>query len=205
MPLSSLIDIVPFFLPFVPGFIIIPPDVSQTGFRGRNDDGSETTATWIAATNTNWTQDTDVNFRVRFLISCDAASITSAYQLQYNRNGAGWNNVNGSSSVVRSSGSANLTDGADTTQQIGSGTFTADNNGVDDVDGATGSSTFTAGDEIETEHCIQIRSADVSDGDTIQLRLVFATGSAAFQQYFQTPSITVNVPTPSTNRVFIIN
>ena len=34
---------------------------TQVGFRGRNDDGTETTATFIAAVNTNWTQLTGVN------------------------------------------------------------------------------------------------------------------------------------------------
>ena len=142
MQLSDFLDSLPFFLPFVSGFILIPPDMSQTDFRARNDDGSETTATWKADANTNWTQDTDENFRVRFLLTCDAVEMISAYQLQYNLNGAGWNNVNGSSSVVRSFASANLTDGADTTQQLGAGTFVTNNNGVDESDGLTGSCTM---------------------------------------------------------------
>ena len=46
-------------------------NTEQIAFRGRNDDGSETTATWIAAQNTNWTQPTGTNFRVRFEVEED--------------------------------------------------------------------------------------------------------------------------------------
>jgi hypothetical protein len=40
----------------------------QDSFRARNDNGDESTAIWMAAANTNWTQMVDKNFRLRFLV-----------------------------------------------------------------------------------------------------------------------------------------
>lgn len=165
----------------------------QDAFRARNDDGDEATATWIAAANTDWTQAVDTNFRVRFLIQVAGANINSVqFQLQYNLNAAGWLDVNASSSVVISS-AGQLVDGGDTTQQLGVGTFApTDNNGQDEVDGLTAlASGFIAGQESETEHCVQIVSADVVNNDSIQLRLV-READLAFDTYTNTPTITVS-------------
>ena len=165
--------------------------LDQTNFRGRNDDGSESSATWIAAVNTDWTQDVDANFRVRFSWKSGADSGTPHPQLQYNLNSGGWNDVNATSSVVRSSASPNESDGALTTQQISSGTFFW--NVFDEVDGF-GSAVFNFSNEsMEAEYCVQIRSGDVADEDTIDLRVV-GQGSVGtvFDTYTNIPTITVN-------------
>ena len=93
-------------------------------------------------------------------------------QVEY-LNGAGWNDVNAASSVVRAWASPNVADGADTTQQVGSGTFVTPNAGFDEVNGLAGGTSldFSGSDEVEVEYCVQIRSAVVSDTDTIQLRV----------------------------------
>ena len=72
-----------------------PPAYDQDAFRARNDNGNETTATWKVAANTNWDQDVDQNFRVRFVIQeTNGASVADkTFQLEYNRNGGGWNDV----------------------------------------------------------------------------------------------------------------
>ena len=173
------------------------PILNQASFRGRNDDGSETAATWIAAADANFTQDPDKNFRIRFLVTESAGGVSNNVtpQLQYNLGGAGWNTVNASSSVVRSSASTHFADDDNTTQQIGSGTFISPNAGMDEDNGSTGEGNeidFAGNDEVEVEYCIQIRSADTSKGDTIQLRLI--NGSLTpLDNYNQTPSITVGV------------
>jgi hypothetical protein len=95
------------------------PSYTQANFRGRNDNGNEIAATWKAAADTNWTQKVDENFRVRFVVQ-ETAGISAAdktFQLEYNRNGGGWNDVNAASSVVRAWASPNVADGADTTGQ----------------------------------------------------------------------------------------
>lgn len=168
----------------------------QSDFRGRNDNGGEIGATWIAAANTDWTQASNAPFRVRFVIqeTGGASASGQGFQLQYNRNSAGWVDVTASSSVVKSFGSTNIVDGQDTTQQVGGGTFVTPNAGVDEVDGAVGSATFAGSDETELELCIKIITADIVNNDTIQLRIVEAD-LTALGTYSNTPSITVSKTT----------
>jgi hypothetical protein len=165
------------------------PEYDQDKFRGRNDDDNEADATWKAAVNNNWTQKMDENFRVRFVVqeTGDGSEANKTFQLQYNHKGGGWNNVTGSSSVVRSWASPNVADGADTTQQIGSGTFVAPNAGFDEANGQAGGSAldFSGSDEVELEFCLQIQSSDVTNDDTIQLRV------KGLDSYTNTPTITV--------------
>jgi hypothetical protein len=144
----------------------------QDSFRTRNDNGDETTSTWTAAADTDWNQMVDKNFRVRFLVqeTAGVADSGKTFQLEYNRNGGGWNDVTGSSSVVKAAATANVTDAVDTTQQLGSGTYVSTNGGFDESNGQVGSMDFAGSDEVELELSLQIVSADVSNGDTIQLR-----------------------------------
>jgi len=186
-----------------PGAIVInwvdPPavDFEQVEFRGRNDDGTETTATWKAAENTNWNQKTGENFRVRFNIqeTSDAAATDISLQLQYNKNAEGWLDVNASSLVCRSSASANVTDGLDTTEQMaGTGPFVTPNGGFDEVDGLAGGTaldyTTTINQDVELEFCCQLRAADTQTGDTVQLRVVQSSGTP-FTTYTATPTLTI--------------
>ena len=172
---------------------------NQKSFRGRNDDGNETTATWKANQSVNWTQAVDQNFRVRFEAqeTAGCADNNKVWQLQYNLNAAGWVTVNASSSVVRSSASPNVTDGVSTTNQLtaGTGTFqggSGTTGGFDEVNGAAGGSTMdvAASGHSECEFCVQIRSADVANNDTVQLRAT--DNGTAFAAYDATPSITVS-------------
>jgi len=167
-------------------------NLDQTAFRGKGD-GTEATENWKAAVNTNWTQAMDDNFRLRFLLSETNtwAESNFAAQLQYNLNAAGWNNVNASSSVARSF-AGSVTDGEDCTEQLdGSRTFISNNDGVDEVDGLSGGANldFTGNDEAEVEYTLQLRSADLSEGDTVQFRI------AGMDSYAQTPTITPLFPT----------
>src|SRR6476469_7479822 len=100
--------------------------IGQAAFRIRNDDGSETTATWKAAQNVNTAITVDTNFRVRFLMqnSGTTGSNNLVAQLEYSLNGGAYTNVNASSTVVRSSASPNVTDAANITQQLTGGTGT---------------------------------------------------------------------------------
>ena len=178
-----------------------PASFTQNGFRGRNDDGNETTATWKATQNTNWTQKVDTNFRVRFQMQEGAAcaGANKVWRLQYNLAAAGWVDCSASSIVVRASASANFTDGAATTDQLtgGTGTFqggSGTTGGMDEGDCNAGGSTMdvAASGHSEAEYCVQIRSADVTDGQTLQLRVTDA--GTAIAAYTQTPTITVNEP-----------
>jgi hypothetical protein len=81
-----------------------------------------------------------------------------------------WFNVTTSSSNVKAFDSTNLTNGADTTQQIGAGTFITDNNGVSE-DGSGGPTNFAGSDEAEYEYTVEFISADLAEGDTVYFRL----------------------------------
>jgi hypothetical protein len=110
----------------------VNPSFNQTSYRFRNDDGSQTSATWKAAVNTNVTEKPFVTFRCRFLIQQTVSNantnLTRAYKLRYSLNGGAYDDViaiNGTTGQIRYSTSSNVSDGDATTQQIGSGSFIA--------------------------------------------------------------------------------
>src|SRR6478735_5493986 len=153
--------------------------IGQAAFRLRNDDGNETTATWKAAQNSNVTQQCDTNLRVRFLMqnTGTTASNNLVAQLEVSLNAGAYANVSASSTVVRSSASPNVTDAANITQQLtgGTGTFIG-LTGYDEVDGAAGGASLDipASGNFEVEYSVQIRSADVANGDIIHLKVTNA-------------------------------
>lgn len=171
------------------------PFLNQIGFRARNDDGTETTATWKAGGNGPWTQNTNENFRVRFVID-ETASVAEnnvQLQLQYNRNSTGWVNVTGSSSVVRAVDSTNVSEEQATTRQLGSGSGTFFTGAMDNLDGLLGTNNqidFTADGLTEIEFCLQLVGGTVLAGDTIQLRVIRSTPQV-LEAYTQIPTITV--------------
>lgn len=173
---------------------------TQNAFRGRNDDGNETTATWKANQGIDWTQAVDTNFRVRFQIQEGAAcaGANKVWRLQYNLAGAGWVDCSASSLVVRASDSPNLADATNLTDQLtgGTGTFVGAT-GFDDVDCNAGGASMdvAASGHAEAEFCVQIRSADVTDAQTLQLRVTDA--GTALASYTSTPTITVSEVAPT--------
>lgn len=154
---------------------------TQTSFRIRNDDGTEVTATWKGAVNSNAVIVPLNTFRLRFLITLTGGiDVAFIAQLEYNLNGLGWNDVNTTSDVVKAVNSPNVTNGTPTTQQIGSGTFTPSEISTD---GATASVVLAIG-ETEPEFVIQMVGA-IRSPSTIQLRV------KGLNAYTQTPSMTV--------------
>lgn len=82
---------------------------------------------------TDWTQKVDEYFRVRFVVQ-ETDGISAAdqtFQLEYKLNTGSWTDVTDSSAVIRTHASNNLAEGEDTAQQLGSGTFISNNDGVD--------------------------------------------------------------------------
>lgn len=68
--------------------------LDQEGFRFRNDDGSETTATWKAAQDTTTTLAADETFRLRALINATGDPTSKGYKIQYRRVGdASWRDI----------------------------------------------------------------------------------------------------------------
>ena len=127
------------------------PSLDQDSYAFYND-GTESGSTIIGTANNPQTLDADTTYQVRFLIqeANGGSSNSNQFQLQYNLNGGGWNNVTGTSNVVRSTAGA-LTEDGNTTQRLGSGTFISSNGGQDEVDGLTLSNgiSFVGNDESE--------------------------------------------------------
>lgn len=167
----------------------------QRSFRWRNDDGTETTATWAAAENANPAQGAlalDTNYRIRFEMEETATASPAGGltpRIQYNKNSAGWINVTTSSLVVRAVTSANVSDGTATTNQISTSTrsFLA---GTVSADGSAGS-VVMSNQQSEFEYIFQLRSADLVEGDVVQIRVTNVSAPPDVSVYTNTPSYTV--------------
>jgi len=62
--------------------------IEQEGFRFRNDDGSESAATWRQTQDVDDTIAKDTNFRLRFLLSATGDPVTSKFQVEYKETSA---------------------------------------------------------------------------------------------------------------------
>jgi hypothetical protein len=68
--------------------------LTQEGFRFRNDDGSESAATWLAAQDTNITQPLNTNTRLRVLLDASGDPAAGTYQLEWQKVSEGvWRKV----------------------------------------------------------------------------------------------------------------
>ena len=139
------------------------------------EDGTESGSSVKAAVNTGWVQDVDETFHIRLLIQETAGASpaeTFDLKLQYRKNTGSWTDVTTSSSNVKAVATDNLTDGADTTQRIGVGSWVTDNNWVCE-DGICPLTTDTfSSSEAEALFSVQIVGADVVDGDVVEFRVL---------------------------------
>ena len=171
---------------------MVASNFTQTDFRGYDDDVGLGSATAKAPANATWKQGTDQNFRVRFAFdgsSGDTGWVSARWELQYNLNEAGWNDVGPATSVVKV-----VVSGVPITDSIQLGT---DANPLGDsiYSGAKADSLYIAGDYdensgtattdslidqldwSEVEYCLQIVDADVVAGDIVKLRIKHADNS----------------------------
>lgn len=65
-----------------------PVIVDQEGFRWRNDDGTESTATWAAAQDTAVTKPVGQNMRVRFVVNATGDPSAAQYQIEWHKVGS---------------------------------------------------------------------------------------------------------------------
>ena len=177
----------------------MPPFLDQTTFRGRFDDGDEDNATWkTALVNQDWSQVTNQNFRCRFVVHNGGFDpTTDQFRLQYRLNGGSWTNVTNAvddegNFIIIASGSTFFLSGIDCTQQIGSGLFIVNNNGMEDVNAITEAPCVVSVNfEFECEFCLKLGPLLIP-GDTIELRVVRQNGTP-FNAYTEIPLITVQV------------
>lgn len=69
--------------------------LEQEGYRFRADDGSETTATWLASQDSNISRARNLNTRLRTILNTSGDPYSRTYQLEYRRKGSGqtWRKV----------------------------------------------------------------------------------------------------------------
>lgn len=170
------------------------PSFTQVAYRLRNDDGSESGATWKAAQNVSSIAiASDQIFRVRFLIDETANRSWTSYSWYpfYSLNGGGYQQVGAmSSDPIQVIGTTWFADGDDTTSQLtgGSGSFLTNNNACIEGNGALNSG--AAGNFFEVECSLRINSSATNPYDTIQIRIYQGLGAIA--AYTQTPLIYVD-------------
>ncbi|MDH3673652.1 MAG: hypothetical protein OES46_21260, partial [Gammaproteobacteria bacterium] len=181
------------------------PVWDQDSYRFRDDDGNETGATWLAAANTTPPDIAlDTNFRLRFLIQNTKAftggPATHDFRIEYRVNTGGgfgsWTNPDGqgnSIKPVKASLSNEFTDGSNTTQQLGSGTFTGGE--MEESSYFMDGITKTVGnDEFELEFCLAFNSSattPASAGDIFEFRIRYFDGGVQdLGSYTNTPSVT---------------
>jgi hypothetical protein len=171
---------------------VTSPVVEQEAFQGRADD-TETlnSATFDYSLNTNFTQDADVIFRVRFELQETAGGDrkNEGYRIEYNHNGTGWTAV-GAATPLQYAASGQYVHSDNTTQVIGDGSFVT-GDGVESTDVAPVVTLLS--ESTEHEFCVYIDSAQVADTDTIGLKVVFNDGTD-LDNYAVNLTITVNVP-----------
>lgn len=165
---------------------------AQVSYRFRNDDGSETSATWIDAADTAVSISLDTNFRLRIKVNGTGlvgwANLT--WNLYYSLNGGAYTAVTGSS-PVKFSASSNITDGQDATEQLESiYSFLTDNNGIKETTGGVINSSDSVPKSFETEWCLTLDSAQVSSTDTLDFRIY--RGTTALNSYTVTPRATAS-------------
>lgn len=171
----------------------------QDSYAFYDDDGSESAATIIGSANNQQTLTVDTFYHCRILVQETGGSDgnLNTPEWEYNHAGGGWVNVTTSSSVIQAVDSANLTNGGDTTQRLGGGTFIGTNAWVRE-DGLTPTLNFPVGnEECESVLSFQVIGTDVADGDEILLRM--------FNMDSYTRNADIDVDKPVTRRVFIVD
>lgn len=185
---------------------LAPTHLDLVGYRFRNDDGNEASATWAAAQNTAWSAPTGTKFRLRVEIDNDTGEVAESTTVywQYRVNSGSWNYIGDTSGDVRRAASTNV-NGVGTTNQLtaGSGTFVS--GWLTELSDST--DTFclwssTPGQHTEHEIVAELRTdGSLANGDVIEFRMVKA-GTVLFNAYTVTPTLTVGTgaieltPTP---------
>lgn len=154
-----------------------PATIEQEGFRFRNDDGSETTATWLASQDTNITRAESLNTRLRILLNATGNPDTRRYYLYYklSTDGTYIPVPTSGTDAITLSASSNITASGEattalltapsgkTTSDFVTGRMQDDENPSDTID-------ITTDDYTELEWSL-IANAAASDGGTYQFRV----------------------------------
>lgn len=161
---------------------------NQVAFRGRNDSHTLNDTSFEYNQNANFSYPVDTVLRVRLEVEeTNSKNSSESGQLEYRHyttSWSGWSNVTGSSSVIQGASSGSFSDDDSTTNVLtGSARTFTGGNGT--FDGLPGSPTSINNSHLENEYVLTIVSADVANGDLIEVRI------AGLDNWAQTPQITV--------------
>lgn len=172
----------------------------QDKFRGYGDHGFENHSTEPKAdADTNFSQPLDQRFRLRFVIKVTGASGTFVPKPYYQKDDGGgygaWAEIpvygdTRNAEFVRR-GTTHLTHGDPTSQILGSGTYTVDNNGVV-TDGVLQSMTAVAGEEFEVLLCLWADPTANVVGDKVKVKIT--NDGVDLDTLSVTPEITFTAP-----------
>ena len=180
----------------------VAPTWLAEDFRFRNDDGSISAATWIAAQNTAVVKGDGIapgdNVRLRLNFGEEAGAAgtgehTGGWTLQFNINGGTFATVTGAT-AVKTFDSSNLTNG--TTLAFAnynlaySGGAVQRDWGDENEDGVTPTGNTWSKDFCEAEFSIQFDSSGTSEDDVIRFRVLAPDGSTAVA-FTNVPTITM--------------
>jgi hypothetical protein len=182
--------------------VVVGTTIDVAAFRFRNDDGSETTATWKAAQNVDVSIAEDTVFRLRYeLQETQGIAVIGSdadFVLRYRLNGGSWLVVGAESGTVLVPGtSTNVADVDPTTDQLTAGTGTFSAGSIEEGNGRVNGSAIAASGHIEYEFVLTLPAADVTDGDVIDVEIIqepVAYGGPANRlNVTQTASATITV------------
>jgi hypothetical protein len=163
---------------------------TQEAFRLRDDTAdSNEDAGWLAALNTNWTQETDTPFRIRFNVKHDnaAGAINTYMDLYYSHNGGTWTYLDNAAEAlttdsimhaIESTNVAGYVESTNTTFLLGSTeSLKVLNYGIVESNAFSTPNAnwaISEGDKAaDYEWCLTLRSSLVSPGDTIGIRVYY--------------------------------
>ena len=145
----------------------------------------------VAAVNTGAALNVDTTYLARVRVENSGGAGATGFKWQVNHASGGYVDITAASSNVRAVAAASFANNDDVPQVIGgSGTYASNNDAATEDGTTTLAAAFPAGGAIEYVLSFQLRSADVSNGQTGLMRLVLDTGTA-LDTYTQTPQYSV--------------
>lgn len=188
------------------------PVIKMGGFRARKNNVTLASTTWdnpgiVASTNlaenTNWTQPVDTVFRLRTLVTDTVASTkTTNYNslaIEYNLASGGWNAVSGTSPIQWATETTYYANGdAITSAQISGGYSTYANGEGSQGDNSTSPISLGVGaGHTVHEWMLYVDSAQVSNGQTFQVRYILQSGGVDTHTAEVIPTVTISKPAPA--------
>jgi hypothetical protein len=188
---------------------IVDPNLTQFAYHWRNDDGSETTASSATGGSENTplssiSREEPIRLRLGIANQGSTSSLPSTYRLEYAvaaptcLDASSWNVVGDIDAVWEMVPTANITDGANTTDispaiggvtNLPATTFISSNGGLRDENNTTASLTISPNQFFETEFSIQA-TLDADEGVTYCFRV--NGDNQTLSEYTNYPSATIS-------------